>query len=399
MFDSMYNSVGTNQVVIAHAGQNLSDLSSSVDSSVFYGEVGINAILIDTGAPQVSGGIVCLQPYLFIYGNDGLIQWNVPNDPTDWAGTGSGNARISGQKIIKGVPVRGGSSSQPAGLFWSLESVYRVSFTGGATIFRSDFVGNASLLSTRCVIEYDGLYFFISTHKFVVYNGTLQELPNSRNKFYFFNNLNWMQRQKVWGMSNPKFNEIWWFYPRGSATECTHYIMYNVLEKEWYDGEISRGDGFSDMIFRWPLMMDIVENETGNYSLWQHENGMNKVASQTTAIPAYLETPVIQTATSNPKGDGEWMDLDLFEPDFDQIGDMTITVTGRNAANAADLTDAPETFTETQNAVSIRKQRRQMRLRFESNTVGGYFNSGQHWLHTVKGDKGLPDSEPPVASP
>jgi hypothetical protein len=386
--DSIYNSVGTNQVALAHPGQNLDDIASRVETSVFYGEVGAAATFIATGSPDVSGGVVCLHPYIFTYGNDGIINWSVPNDPTDFAGAGSGSARIDGQKIIKGVPIRGGSRS-PAGLFWSLESLRRVSFVGGATIFSQDFIGNTGLLSTRAVVEYNGLYFWPSTNKFEVYNGTVQEVPNKRNKDFFFENLNYNQRQKVWGMAVPKYNEIWWFWPDLDNTECNRYIIYNTLEQDWYDGILRRSDGIDNKILRWPLMLGNEANGLGSYSLFQHEQGNNAefVDTGPNAIQSFVETSVMQKGIGAKYGDGEWMALDGFEPDFSQVGDMMITVTGKNTANGSDLAGPVRSFTSSDEYVSIREERRQMRLRFESNTQDGFYQSGQHWMHVSEGDK------------
>ena len=152
-------------------------------------------------------------------------------------------------KIVQGLPVRGGSNA-PSGLFWSLDSLIRVSYnpttinvgtTSVTQFWRYDIISSqSSILSSQCVIEYDGIYYWVGVDRFLLYNGVVKEIPNDMNQNYFFDNLNYAQRQKVWATKVPRYGEIWWFYPRGDATECTDAIIYNVREQCWYDAEIGR---------------------------------------------------------------------------------------------------------------------------------------------------------------
>jgi len=77
------------------------------------------------------------------------------------------------------------------------------------------------------------------------------------NQNYFFDNLNYAERQKVWVSKVPRFGEVWWFYPRGNATECTDAIIYNVRENIWYDaGEAEgarRSAGYFSQVFAYPV--------------------------------------------------------------------------------------------------------------------------------------------------
>jgi hypothetical protein len=55
-------------------------------------------------------------------------------------------------------------------------------------------------------------------------------------------------------MKVPRFGEIWWFYPRDDAEECTHAVIFNIREKCWYDIELSRSSGFYSQVFHYPVM-------------------------------------------------------------------------------------------------------------------------------------------------
>ena len=215
---------------------------------------------------KVSGGVVTLHPYVFVYGNNGLIRNSASGNIDDWVSAEANEVNVATGKIVQGLPVRGGSNS-PSGLFWSLDSLIRVSYAptnvviGGTTVtqyWRYDIISSqTSILSSQCVIEYDGIYYWIGTDRFMLYNGVVKEIPNSFNQNYFFDNLNYAQRQKVWATKVPRFGEIWWFYPRGDATECNDAIIYNIRENCWYDAGTAVGSrrsaGFFSQVFKYPI--------------------------------------------------------------------------------------------------------------------------------------------------
>jgi len=212
----------------------------------------------------VSGGVVSLHPYLFVYGNNGLIQNCSAGNTDDWVSADANAVNVASGKIVQGLPVRGGSNA-PSGLFWSLDSLIRVSFIGGTgtppQYWRYDIISSqSSILSSQSAIEYDGVYYWCGVDRFLLYNGVVKEIPNTMNQNYFFDNLNYDQRQKVWVTKVPRFGEIWWFYPRGDATECTDAIIYNVRENTWYDAGEARGAqrpaGYFSQVFAYPVAAD-----------------------------------------------------------------------------------------------------------------------------------------------
>jgi hypothetical protein len=212
----------------------------------------------------VSGGVVSLHPYLFVYGNNGLIQNCSAGNTNDWVSADANATNVASGKIVQGLPVRGGSNA-PSGLFWSLDSLIRVSFIGGTgsppQYWRYDIISSqSSILSSQSAIEYDGVYYWCGVDRFLLYNGVVKEIPNTMNQNYFFDNLNYDQRQKVWATKVPRFGEIWWFYPRGDATECTDAIIYNVRENTWYDAGEARGAqrsaGYFSQVFAYPVAAD-----------------------------------------------------------------------------------------------------------------------------------------------
>jgi hypothetical protein len=234
-----------------------------------YQKVTLSAAATTSGAStltfnnnvSVSGGVVTLHPYIFVYGNNGLIKNCAAGNSNDWVSADANETNVATGKIVQGLPVRGGSNA-PSGLFWSLDSLIRVSYIGGTgnpvQYWRYDIISSqSSILSSQSAIEYDGTYYWCGTDRFLLYNGVVKEIPNTFNQNYFFDNLNYNQRQKVWVTKVPRYGEIWWFYPRGDATECTDAVIYNVRENVWYDaGEAlgaRRSAGYFSQVFAHPV--------------------------------------------------------------------------------------------------------------------------------------------------
>ena len=529
-----------------------------------YQKVTLSAAATTSGAStltfnnnvSVSGGVVTLHPYVFVYGNNGLIKNCAAGNAQDWVSTDANEVNVATGKIVQGLPVRGGSNA-PSGLFWSLDSLIRVSYIGGTgtppQYWRYDIItSQSSILSSQSAIEYDGVYYWCGVDRFLLYNGTVKEIPNTFNQNYFFDNLNYNQRQKVWVTKVPRYGEIWWFYPRGDATECTDAIIYNVRENVWYDagealgarrsagyfsqvfahpvaagwdasvattvftqsmtttsaskyinlsafntqvvinqvvsgtnivtgttvsavtssaiqtfGSITAGSGYVNgtynnvpltggsganatativvsgggvtsvtitlrgagytignalsasntnlggtgagfsipvtAIYAQTITLSVAASGTGTQtltfstpanriSMWQHEIGTDAVAGQNVAaIDSFFETSDLGWVAGGPPeatmvGENRWLRLERIEPDFLQDGDMTVVVTGRPFAQSQDVDSDPYTFSPNTGKVDMREQRRELRLRFRSNVVGGNYQLGKLLLSAAFGD-------------
>ena len=303
-FDFQYSPLGGALNLVMHPGLNLSNIDNGVNTQVYLGSTIPNSGnqwvftgLADTAGTSptyqpiaVDGGVCTLHPFLFVYGSNGYIANNnvssVYGSQTlnDWNGPLANQVNMASGKIVFGLPVRGGTSS-PSGLFWATDSLIRVSFVNSApTYWQYDIVSSqTSIMSSRAVVEIDGLYFWMGVDRFYVYNGMVQVLPNDKNVNWLFNNMNYNQRQNVWATKVPRYNEIWFFYPRGESVECSDAIIYNVKDKIWYDaGEAEgarRSSGFTTEIFPTPI-----------WAGWEY-NTSYSVVYNVIATPTGLPTP------------------------------------------------------------------------------------------------------------
>jgi hypothetical protein len=397
---------------------------------------------------------------------------------------------MSASKIVKGLPTRGGTNA-PSGLFWALDSLIRTSFTGTApNYWRYDIISSQiSIMSSSAVVEMDGTQYWMGVDRFYAYNGSVVVLPNDKNVNWLFDNLNYQQRQKVWATKVPRYNEIWFFYPRNTAIECTDAIIYNVKDKIWYDAGQAAGAqrscGYTTEIFPTPVWCDwnynveysqgfntiatpagltapttyqiyvagdqsqvfspgdyltfsniqgdiaykivnsdflyntsgnplpgctliTVETEidpypvigqlfymvTGGYAIWQHEFGLNKVTFlDENAIRSSFTTCDISWVGGTPSQDtnqsvNRRMHFRRVEPDFVQVGDMTLDIIGRKfASGASEEISGPFTFDENTPKIDLRIEHRETRLKFESNTINGNYEMGRILITAEYGDE------------
>ena len=396
MFDYQYDSSTNQNYLLSHVAPNRGCICNDAGGQIFFGEVLGTGILQSVSLPpdaNVTGGIVSLHPYLFYYGTDGIIGWSKEGEPTNLTGTGSGLARVWGQKIIKGMPLRAGSGSAPAGIFWAFDAVIRATFTGGATVFQFDVVAtDTSIISPQCVVDYDGVFFWCGVDRFLMFNGVVREVPNQMNLNYFFDGINQRARTEVFAFKVPRYGEIWWCYPKGDATECTHAVVYNVRENTWYDTELPNGGrsaGQFNNSFASPILTGVEDTGAG-YRVWVHEQLTDEYdGPNIRPIKSYFETADLSRLV---QGQNEYLRITTIEPDFVQSGPMTVQVTGRANARAPEVYSTVFTFPETASApyeqiVMLKEQRRELRVRFESNAVYGDYQMGQIIGHIDSGDR------------
>ena len=477
-FSVSYDTTNGNQLV-AQVAPNLECICNSSGGELFTGDLLGTGALVAVPALNkpanfnCTGGVVSLAPYTVVFGTDGYVAWSVPNNPADYVGSGAGNAFVTGQKIIRGMPLRGGPGNSPSGLLWSADSLIRMTYVGGTQVFQFDTISTqSSILSAQSVIEYDGIFYWIGSDRFLMFNGVVREIENNLNLNFFFDGLNASQRQKVFAVKVPRYGEIWWCFPLGESTEPNHAVIYNVRENTWYDTALpegGRGAGLFPAVFRRPMMSGVqpqnyqasevaiagggtgytvgdtllVEGGIGSvaveltvdtvssgvitgvtitnsgeytttpsnsvsvtggsgsdatfdltfiqpYKFWVHEIGTDAIDGLSlNPIQSYFETADISLPATSQVSRA--LQVLMIEPDFVQSGDMTVQVRGRANARAQEVNGEPMAFpdvaqTPQEQVVFLKTQRRELRFRFESNTLGGDYQMGLVLAHVQPGD-------------
>jgi len=340
---------GSGLQILAQVAPNLNCICNSDGGQLFTGDAfGTSALTEVTNLPAIyslTGGVVALHPYTVAFGNDGFVMWSVPGDPTDFTGSGAGNAYVTGQKIVRGMPLRGGPGNSPSGLLWSADSLIRMSYTGDTTAaFQFDTISaQSSILSSQSPIEYDGVFYWIGTDRFLMFNGVVREIENNMNINFFFDNLNYAQRQKVFSFKVPRFGEIWWCFPKDDSLEPNHAVIFNVRENTWYDCALpngGRGAGIFPAVFRKPLMSGVEPQEATLVDAVPDDEGSGYVVGDVltvvggeVTIPAQLTVETIDTG-------GEIQTVSVSNAGLYPVPpESPVTVTGGSGSSATfDLT-------------------------------------------------------------
>ncbi len=392
-YDDAVGSQGT--IVLAHCNQSMVNIDDDTASKPYWAlaSSATSQFAEITDAPAVSGGVFTIGPYTILHGSDGFVAWSDVNQPQVWSGSTTpgeaGADRVTGAKIVAGLPLRAGKL---AGLLWSLDSVLRMDWVGGSAIWSfTPLSTQSSILAQNSVIEYDGVYFWVGVDRFLYFDSSVKELPNDMNQNWFFNNLNYSHRQKIWATKIPRYGEIWWFYPRGDATECSHAVVFNVRLKTWYDVELARSAGFYSQIRHYPAWVASNTEPSGDYGLYQHEFGLNAVVGDVeSAIRSNFTTQNFGYPTGSVgdsvQGLNRWTRITRIEPDFVQDGDMTCSILGREYAQSLPDPEITYAFGPNDGKIDTRAQRRHILLKFESNVLYGSFEAGKVIIHVEPGD-------------
>jgi len=380
--------------IVAHPGRNLDDISNDVATSIYMGAAEAETALVAlSGLTPVSGGIAVVHPYLTFFGSDGYFGWTAPNSFNDQTSiNGGGEAHPVSQKIVRGFSTRGGNG--PAGIYFALNSLLRTSFIGGSATWAFDTVSDeTSVMSSRSMaMARNDTMYWMGTDGFYQYNNNVTELPNTYCSDWVFDNINRDHRQKCFAFTNARFGEVWFCFPYGEATECSHAAIYNYRTGEWYDTELPNGGrsgGIMPGLYPRPILGG-VEATGGTYRIWEHEKGVDELrGSVTVAIRSFVETSDVTMVTAKEPQNVTLSCLGV-EADIKQVGDMTLTITGN--ANARSETVDAEAIAFSPGPVGVDDQilrpkveRRQMRFRWESNVAGGSYEIGLPIAHIGTG--------------
>lgn len=376
-------------IIVGHVAPNATNIASTEPGKVYAGLINSTDPLTDitpTEPKASAGGIVYIAPNLFLYGENGVVQWCAANSPQDWPA--ENYAVVGSTKVVASTPIKGG------GLFWTLRELVRATQDGGDKYTFDVVETDISIMSQKCVVKFDQMYYWIGLDQFFYYNGVVNRIYNTYNGNYFFDGLNYNAREKVFGMAIPRYQEIWWFYPRGSATECTHVIAYNIKGDFWYDLELPRAAGVEPSYFQYPIMTDsqssvvtspITDVPVG-FPIWIHEYGTDReIGGNKYAIPAYITTPYMSLFEQDYQTDLQ-MRSRRFEPDFELQGNLDITVSSYSYPLSDPQNVITYNYREGQGRVDMHSMGRLVTFTFTSNQAGGFFQMGKPLIDITTGD-------------
>lgn len=336
-----------------------------------------------TAAPSVNNLILVSQPsrHLVSFGCTNIagsfsplnVRWSNQEDFNNWDPTVSvvgGNT--SGEQLIRGgSQIIGAAQTRGEIIILTDDPVYIMRYAGDPFTFSFDQVGDhAGAVSQHSMIDVQGTLYWMGIGDFHKYDGRVQtincDLQDAMFKTGNKESLNFNQKEKVFCGVNSQFNEIIWFYPADTATECSRYVIHNYLENTWYDGAMDRTVWVDHGIFDKPYAVDT------SGALYVQETGVDNGAQ---ALPFFFETSYFDLQDGT-----DFVFIDRVVPDFKRIPtgkqlNMYIT-TKRYPQDPNPVVKGPYTIQSDTQKISLRARGRQAKLRFESSANGVDFEMG-----------------------
>ena len=291
------------------------------------------------------------------------IAWTDQGTNTTWAATATNTAGEF--QLTRGTRIEAYAHTRTQTLIWTDTSLYAQTYSGQPYIFNFKLLSeDTTILSQTSAIDIDGVTYWFGSNNFYVYNGQVQALQSPVRR-WVFDNINRDVAGKSFVGVNKEFQEIWFFYPRGTATEPSHYATYHYGDPQkviWHIGALPRTCWQDAEKF---LEKPIAYDSSGIY--YDHENGFDDNAS---AMNPSLETGVLELTGTGGEGSSLLL-IDKVIPDAVTGGDYTLEIISKKYPNSTEeTTKGPFTITATTEKISLRAKGRQARLKWADTGVG-----------------------------
>lgn len=337
-----------------------------------------NDFVASAGAPTQNRALV-VTPERFLFALGGTLPgggiadrrnvvWTDQNAfPFTWTPAASNQA---GDYTLttKGQLLAGRRTNQQT-LLWTDADLHIATYIGVPLVYSFQQVGdNCGLIGPLAVAIAGNVAYWMSQNKFFLYDGVVRPIPSEVSD-YVFGDLALAQRNKIVAWPVPEFNEVWWFYPSGSAAglENDRYVVYNYAEKHWSIGRLGRNCGVPSGVHPSPIL----NGSDGKF--YQHETSEDRGAE----VP-FAESGPIEL------GDGErFIDVQSVIPDEKTLGDTNMTFFIANYPTDVETTEGPFSLAAP---TDVRFQARQVRVRIEQ-SVETAWRVGIPRLGFVPGDR------------
>ena len=313
------------------------------------------AAVLSNAPIDCSGMMVTEERFVFAFGANGdprKIAWSDRENNNLWAPATTneaGDIQIQTNGVIlKGVRTR----SQT--LILTTQDAHTATYSGPPYVYGFSRVGTScGLIAANAAASIDEGVVWMGQRSFFVYSGgAVQDLACDVSD-YVFSDMNNDQKSKVHAVVNSRFNEIWWFYPSASSTECDSYVSFDYQEKIWTTGTIGRTAGVDRGVFRQPFWI------AADGTLYEQEIGFN-YGTQT----PFAETGPIAIGVGE-----QVMSVRGMIPDEKTLGDVNATFKTRFYPTGSELDYGPY---DMANPTSLRFTGRQIRMRVTGNAASDW---------------------------
>ena len=304
-----------------------------------------------TGAPSANAIFVTEERFLISLGINGdprQFGWPDQETLTTWTPTAinqAGDLPIQATGfLVCGLKIRGSS------LLFTTEGLHRLQYLGPPTVYGSEHIANGcGIISQHAKVGVGAAAYWMGRGGFWTYAGYIEQIPCEISDDVF-SNINESYRHLCWCEYDPTFGEVWFYYPRGSATSCSHAAIYSTRERHWNHTPMARVAGFGPDVFGWPLRV------TSAGAMLKHETGF----SYDSEVRKLVSGPV-QIGNG-----GRVMYLDEIWPDEKTQGDCEVYLYVREYPQATETTLGPYAAVDRMGVMTTARQ-----IRFELRMASG----------------------------
>lgn len=276
---------------LAHLNNRL--IAANTNGRLFLQTGAANAVPVDATTIDVTYGpraqAVVVTPERFIFA---LWAWSASEAYAQapqriiWASQGTMNTwqPLTGNtagSVLLDTPgqIMAGRPTRSQTLIWTDVDLHVATYIGGDLVYRFDRVAdNCGLLGRNSVAMIGDAAYWLSPNGFFMYDGGIKridcpifDLVKDAFELYY------PQKNKVWAVSNAKYNEVRFFLMK-NGLEPDFYVAYNYASGAWTTGLIERGAGIDAGVFATPVYAD-----SDDSNLYSHENA-------NISVDAYVES-------------------------------------------------------------------------------------------------------------
>ena len=275
------------------------------------------------------------------------------------------------------------------------QAAYTMQFVGPPFTFSIRQVGtNCGCIGQHAAAYADGkVYWMGLAGGFFVYDGTVKLLPSLVEDFVFQTDgenlgVNYVSNQIVYASHNSLYNEIVWFYPKGTpvgnpSTQIDRSVVYNYVENTWSTMSLARTTYADSITYDNPQATEYdltgtpsfptingVTNTFGATTYYAHEDGVNKIDlnGAASAITAFVQSGDFDLPID---GDGEFLlHVRRFLPDFKNLqGNADIIIETKNFPTSTLNTSVSFVVTTTTDKVDTRIRGRLANIKIQCDDV------------------------------
>jgi len=329
-------------------------------------------------------------PYLQDDINPMHIRWSDTQNAIDWTPRATNSA--GGVDLSSGSEIVGALSGRQEILIWTDKAMYSMRYIGGELVFSfTEIQDGITMISPKAASNAGSSTYFMGERGFYKYTGAVEPIPCPVQN-YIFDDLDVSEQQKIFSVANPRYNEVWWFYPSnemnstyaGSGTanpdlvqsadmsDPTRCVIYNYVENTWTLSDMWRSAGAT--AYEEDYMLLAQQFDTNNIFLVKQDDGDR--ANSLYADPFGTEFTSYIESGSIPIGDGDQfiaLKSLIHDMEIGGLSNVSAKLSVANYPSESPTASSTNNVTNSTTKVDVRARGRSAILRYEHTDQDSFF--------------------------